>query len=163
MYLVVEIEYLAPSNPEVFRGWADEHVDRRIELVDHLDTGGFVVCIGLRETTIHAAVNVALAISNGWLADAPEEHRLLEPVGIRAVRRDQRDRLAEIVGIREIAWLLSVSRQRANQLAKTRAFPAPVEQLAMGPVFLRRAVLRYARKTGRSTRHQATDSANPNL
>jgi predicted DNA-binding transcriptional regulator AlpA len=40
-----------------------------------------------------------------------------------------------LAGIREIADLLGVSRQRANQIAATKTFPKPLARLAMGPVW----------------------------
>ena len=49
----------------------------------------------------------------------------------------------------EIAELLGVSRQRAQQLYKEGVLPDPVDVLAMGPVWLREDVERWARETGR--------------
>jgi predicted DNA-binding transcriptional regulator AlpA len=40
-----------------------------------------------------------------------------------------------LAGIREIADLLGVSRQRANQITATKTFPKPLARLAMGPVW----------------------------
>lgn len=50
------------------------------------------------------------------------------------------------VGITEIAAMLGVSRQRASQLVATKGFPKPAERLAMGPMWKRAAVERWADK-----------------
>jgi predicted DNA-binding transcriptional regulator AlpA len=55
-----------------------------------------------------------------------------------------------LVGVREVASLLSVSRQRADQLVRTKGFPDPVAELASGRIWERAAVVRWARETGRS-------------
>ena len=55
-----------------------------------------------------------------------------------------------LVGIREIAKLLSLSRQRADQLVRTKGFPDPVAELAGGRVWERGAIVHWARTTGRS-------------
>lgn len=57
---------------------------------------------------------------------------------------------SRIVGLREIATLLSLSRQRADQLVRTDGFPTPVAELARGRVWERSAVVRWAKATGRS-------------
>ncbi|HEV2757283.1 MAG TPA: hypothetical protein VG318_16080 [Actinomycetota bacterium] len=62
----------------------------------------------------------------------------------------------ELVGITEIAEILSTSRQRASELARTPKFPAAHSELAAGPVWLKPAVIRFAsewdRKPGRPKR-----------
>lgn len=55
-----------------------------------------------------------------------------------------------LVGIREIAQLLSVSRQRADQLVRTKGFPDPVADLASGRIWARADVVRWAGANGRS-------------
>jgi hypothetical protein len=49
----------------------------------------------------------------------------------------------------EIAELLSVSRQRVDQLSRTEGFPAPVADLAVGRVWLRDAIVEWAVSTAR--------------
>jgi predicted DNA-binding transcriptional regulator AlpA len=41
----------------------------------------------------------------------------------------------KLAGIREIADLAGVSRQRANQLAAKPDFPKPLDRIAAGPVW----------------------------
>lgn len=59
----------------------------------------------------------------------------------------------ELVGITEIADLLGTSRQRASELARSSRFPAPLADLAAGPVWPKAVVARFAgewdRKPGR--------------
>lgn len=55
-----------------------------------------------------------------------------------------------LVGVREIAQLLSVSRQRADQLVRTKGFPEPVAELSSGRIWHRGSVVRWAKATGRS-------------
>jgi prophage regulatory protein len=60
-----------------------------------------------------------------------------------------------LVGAKEVAQLLGVSRQRVNQIVQThRKFPRPVGWLAAGRVWRRREVLKWARSTGRRIRLQ---------
>ena len=55
-----------------------------------------------------------------------------------------------LVGVREIARLLGTSRQRADQLVRTKGFPNPVTELAGGRIWARSAVVRWAKAEGRS-------------
>lgn len=54
-----------------------------------------------------------------------------------------------LMGVAEIAELLGVSRQRVTQLAKVGGFPVPYDSLAMGPVWLKADIEKWARETGR--------------
>lgn len=55
-----------------------------------------------------------------------------------------------LVGTREIAKLLSLSRQRADQLVRTKGFPEPTVELASGRAWARSSVVRWAKANGRS-------------
>jgi predicted DNA-binding transcriptional regulator AlpA len=48
-----------------------------------------------------------------------------------------------LLGVREIATLLGVSRQRADQITRTKQFPDPVARLAAGAVWDARHVMRW--------------------
>ena len=54
----------------------------------------------------------------------------------------------------EVAELLGVSRQRADQLARTKGFPEPFETLHAGRIWWRKDVERWARQTGRLTKEE---------
>lgn len=58
----------------------------------------------------------------------------------------------DLMGTTEIAELLGVSRQRADQLSRTDGFPEPVAEIAAGRIWLREEVEVWARRTGRSTK-----------
>lgn len=55
-----------------------------------------------------------------------------------------------LLGVREIARLLGVSRQRADQITRTKGFPDPIAELANGRIWERQTVVHWARETGRS-------------
>jgi prophage regulatory protein len=55
----------------------------------------------------------------------------------------------DLVGVTEIGDLLGVSRQRADQLTRTEAFPDPVAVLSAGRIWRRADVEAWARATGR--------------
>lgn len=55
----------------------------------------------------------------------------------------------ELVGITEIADLLGTSRQRASELARSRKFPAPLAELAAGPVWPKRTIARFVEEWDR--------------
>jgi hypothetical protein len=52
--------------------------------------------------------------------------------------------LPELVGLAEAAAVIKVSKSRVSQLSRNSDFPAPVANLAMGPVYLRSAIQAYA-------------------
>jgi predicted DNA-binding transcriptional regulator AlpA len=56
----------------------------------------------------------------------------------------------DLMGTTEIAELLGVSRQRADQLSRTEGFPEPVAEIAAGRIWLREDVDHWARQTGRT-------------
>jgi prophage regulatory protein len=49
----------------------------------------------------------------------------------------------KLAGLAEVAGLAGVSRKRAWQITQTRAFPDPVQVLAMGPVWRESDVLAF--------------------
>jgi hypothetical protein len=59
----------------------------------------------------------------------------------------------DLIGVTELAGILNVSKQRASELARQSTFPAPIAQLASGPVWLeptvRRFVAEWVRRPGR--------------
>lgn len=58
--------------------------------------------------------------------------------------------MARLVGVREVGKLVGVSRQRADQLVRTKGFPDPIAELASGRIWERGSVVRWARHAGRS-------------
>jgi hypothetical protein len=67
------------------------------------------------------------------------------------------------VGVTEIAGILGVSRQRVSELRTSAAFPAPVAELAAGPVWMRSSLNRFIdgwkRKPGRPRKKENRSTA----
>lgn len=55
----------------------------------------------------------------------------------------------DLVGLAEIGDMLGVSRQRVDQLARTKDFPEPVATISAGRIWRRADVEAWARATGR--------------
>jgi prophage regulatory protein len=55
----------------------------------------------------------------------------------------------ELVGLKEIAEMLGVSKQRAGQLADHIDFPQPLGEISAGRVWKRADVEAWARRDGR--------------
>ena len=60
-------------------------------------------------------------------------------------RRAQEPTLPVLMGSREVAEMLGVSRQRVHQLRINPGFPSPLVEVAMGPLWDERAVAAFAR------------------
>ena len=55
-----------------------------------------------------------------------------------------------LVGAKEVAELLGVSRQRVDMIARTHGeFPKPIGELAAGRIWKRQEIVRWAKRTGR--------------
>lgn len=86
---------------------------------------------------------------------APLELRRAEVVRYDVLDADNREpQLPEMVGVAEVAAMLGVSRQRVSALTRSHGdFPAPLIELAAGPVWLRSAIEsfeeRWERRPGR--------------
>lgn len=74
------------------------------------------------------------------------------PIAMNATEIDEYERRAQeptlpvLVGASEVAELLDVSRQRVHQLRSHSAFPAPLVEVAMGPLWDERAVEKFSRE-----------------
>lgn len=55
----------------------------------------------------------------------------------------------DLVGLAEIGEMLSLSRQRVDQLARTKRFPEPVSVISAGRIWRRSDVEAWARAEGR--------------
>jgi predicted DNA-binding transcriptional regulator AlpA len=58
----------------------------------------------------------------------------------------------ELVGLAEIAELLSVGRARADQLARQKGFPEPVQVISAGRIWRLADIEEWARERGRTLR-----------
>jgi prophage regulatory protein len=52
----------------------------------------------------------------------------------------------ELVGVTEIGKMLGVSKQRGDQLTRSRDFPKPVSELASGRIWRKSDVTKWAAK-----------------
>lgn len=143
---------------------ADEDTLRRVE--DSLELGADVDAFGAAAPLDHR-VTVTLFLTAHDPGDAIEYGRkaLLRagaqdsfcglPVAIEAVtaveqeRRAELPTLPELVGASEVGDMLGVSRQRVHQLRNHTTFPAPLVEVAMGPLWDARAVEAFAREWSR--------------
>lgn len=105
-------------------------------------TGGDV-----REAAERAVEVVAKALESvGWSVDVRELHATEWSLFEARIEEPTRP---ELVGITEIADLLGTSRQRASELARSPRFPAPLADLAAGPVWPKPAVERFVEEWDR--------------
>jgi prophage regulatory protein len=56
----------------------------------------------------------------------------------------------DLVGLAELHLMLGVSRQRVDQLARTKGFPEPVAVISAGRIWLRQDVEKWAKSVGRT-------------
>ncbi len=74
----------------------------------------------------------------------------MDPVAVEILSTDELDRRADepnmpqLVGTSEVAAMLRVTRRRVNQLRRHAAFPAPLVEVATGPLWDARAIDKFA-------------------
>lgn len=82
----------------------------------------------------------------------------LEAVEVKAVedldKELERPNYPRLVGVAEVASLLGVSRQRVSELARADYFPAPLAQLAAGPVWDRVSLTHFLETWERTPRRK---------
>lgn len=134
--------------------------DRLITIVEALPGFGMVVADGqsvraeldVDAGTLRLAGEVALRDARAAYTratgrnDPPISLHVVD--GLEYERQNSRPAPAQLCGLREAANLLGVSTQRVDQLWRSHPdFPAPIAQLAAGPVFTR-ASLEAVRERG---------------
>lgn len=124
-------------------------LDRRLEIVDALqasaayddDTGRLVLTFEVDGTTARQAADNAsrrggAAVSSAARGIVPARPtRILVLPTEEFIAETEYPGALELSGVAEIAELLGVSRQRVGQLIERDGFPAPIAELASGPVF----------------------------
>lgn len=124
-------------------------LDRRLEIVDALqanasyddDTGRLVLTFEVdgataRQAADSAARRGAAAVSSAARGIVPARPtRILVLPTDEFIAESEHPGALELSGVAEIAELLGVSRQRVVQLIARDGFPAPIAELASGPVF----------------------------
>jgi hypothetical protein len=122
------------------------------------DPTGLSVVLAVDAGTLRAAVDTGLRLVIGSASTAGVQVRATAVEGLTweaAEARVEEPLVPELVGLTEIAELLSVSKQRASQLAAEHAsFPRPAQTIAAGKLWPRSSVEKWAstwerRRTGR--------------
>ena len=100
---------------------------------------GDAVDLGKRMLTSHGVLDLigGPLVAVEAMTEAEQEHRADAPT------------LPELVGASEVGQMLGVSRQRVHQLREHSAFPAPLVEVAMGPLWDARAIEAFARTWSR--------------
>jgi hypothetical protein len=108
----------------------------RVTVAMHVAAVGPVEAIARAHAVVAAVVTMVLGVAPVLAVEAltEAEHE----------RRADAPTLPELVGASEVAGMLGVSRQRVHQLREHPSFPAPLVEVAMGPLWDARAVLAFA-------------------
>lgn len=135
----VELEAICPV--------AEDQALDLMEVLDMLGAGGPVVSFTDRSVRVRfnvedAHVTTAVVRAVELFAAATEK------IGLKAERIDRAEAMTvealdhelmqpapRLVGVSEIAQILDVSRQRVSELRTREDFPAPIVELAAGPVW----------------------------
>lgn len=129
----------------------EEHGAVVAQLPDQIGVSLVVMALGPIEALFEARETIAKAISRAGVLVG-------RSIGLEVLDLDEVDRRNEApaetyLGVTEVATLLRVSKQRVSELRTSQAFPAPVAELAAGPVWaassLRRFIQTWERKPGR--------------
>lgn len=145
-----------------------EPVDRTLdELLGLLETFGPVATLEPDRLSLYLSVEgrspqPALKSAQAAAQNAMRRTEITSgrtPVGVEIYTDEELDRrngepmYPEVVGVAEIAGMLSVSKQRVSELARSRRFPDPLYELAGGPIWIRGAIEAFVktweRKPGR--------------
>lgn len=112
------------------------------------DTGQWRLSLGVQTDEPQTAL-----YESGLLLDKVGIHGEIAAVSILTIdeleRRAAAPTMPVLVGSSEIADLLGVSRQRVHQLRVHAKFPAPLVEVAMGPLWDERAIAKFAREWSR--------------
>ena len=166
-----QVFYSATIDATIRKGASEEQLeDLGLALAD---LGAMGASVGLHGPTgLSATFTIYMSeYSSGALVEAAERAvaaltTAVDGLGIAIASIDRVDLMAgpfferwlleppqELVGVTEVAELLGVSRQRVAQLREREDFPAPVAELAAGPVWTRTNLTRFVeawpRKPGR--------------
>jgi hypothetical protein len=104
------------------------------------------------------SANLMLALCDALLAFQERERGLQEPIeaaliDLQTVHEGMsdpvHDRAAFLAGVKEVAGMLAVSKQRVSDLAAEGRLPAPIARLASGPVWRQASIERFAERWDR--------------
>jgi predicted DNA-binding transcriptional regulator AlpA len=127
-----------------------------------------VEIVGDPSSAVEAAVGTAVRAFERACAQAGVRHGGIARVDVMTDAYLDRWLCREperFAGVREVAELLGVSRQRVSELRARPGFPAPVAELASGPVWkvssLRRFLETWDRRPGRPRKVAAGSALDP--
>jgi hypothetical protein len=111
------------------------------------------------EAIEHAKANIGVLAQQCRFPDWPVDR--LEAVDVeRLIVELEESNLPYLVGTKEVADMLEISRQRIHELRKAGRFPEPIIELAAGPIWLRTTIdsfnLQWIRTPGRPRAHRPT-------
>jgi predicted DNA-binding transcriptional regulator AlpA len=156
----VLIEAWAPAGK---RGSLDVTDSRVADLVDALAPEGGVVSAdsttwSVRLTVVEAEISAAIELAKSIVTTNAQQCRF--PIWpIEHVEATEAERFAaqlevsnfpQLVGTKEVAEILGVSRQRIHELRKAGRFPLPIIELGAGPIWLRPSIADFEAQWDRS-------------
>lgn len=125
------------------RAFEEHGIDASVSAIPHHDQ--WVVSVGVFAHSPEGALHDARLY-------ADKVQLLLDPVAAVEVlsleeleRRAYAPTMPTLVGASEVAAMLGVTRQRVHQLRGHPAFPEPLVEVAMGPLWDERAVEKFGR------------------
>ncbi len=107
--------------------------DKRLSTTMSVEAGSATTATALAERTLERAYSKPLTVVDVHVRTWAEHDRELA-----------RPAFPDLVGVAELAKMLGVSKQRASEARKKAGFPAPVAELATGPVWIRANVVAFA-------------------
>jgi hypothetical protein len=113
----------------------------RVTVTTHVPATGAVEALTLMHTLLMDVVSQFLGLAPMIAAEAMTEDAY--------ERQADAPTLPELVGASEVGTMLGVSRQRVHQLRDLATFPAPLVEVAMGPLWDARAIEAFEREWSR--------------
>ena len=134
--------------------------DRRLDIVGDLAanavydsaTGQLTLTFEVPGATLRQAADAALRTAGAAVGVRPT--RILVMPTEEFIAETENPPALDLLGVAEIAEMLHVSRQRANQLIARKDFPEPVSRLAAGPAFTRSSVEAWHKRWAPTRRPQ---------
>jgi hypothetical protein len=113
----------------------------QVTVTTHIPATGAVEALARMHALVMDVVSMVLGLAPMIAAEVMTEDEY--------ERRADAPTLPELVGASEVGTMLGVSRQRVHQLRDLTAFPAPLVEVAMGPLWDARAIEAFEREWSR--------------
>lgn len=143
------MEWVVSLDAEIAATFTEELADRVVEELTEYSpaVGGHGSRIGVTMSVEASTDRRAFARAHAALRHVLGSRSRIVDARVQTVDQLERELEAPAVpalaGISEVAEILSVSRQRASELAGSAAFPKPICDLAAGPVWLRSTIVNF--------------------